>query len=715
MNSLLGQRLGGKYELQAELGRGGMGIVYRAHDAMLRRSVAVKVLAPQLAADPSFVERFRHEAIAAANLRHPNIATVYDVGQDMVRGDAVHFLVMEFVEGQTLDRVLQRQGQPFSLPQTDEIIRQVAQALHYAHQRGMIHRDVKPANIMLGQDGHVTLMDFGLVRAGELSQLTQTGTALGTPAYMAPEQIMGAEVDRRTDVYALGVVIYELLTGDVPFRRTTPLATVHAQVYDPPPPLREKRPELPAPVESVVLRALAKNPGGRYGDVTGLASDFSRAITGQMPEGLAEGWDERAAPMGATIRAPAPQPPRAPSATASPPAPGAGPQLPAPPSARPRQPASPWLWVAVALAVLALGAGALAAAGFFRSSTPVATVATTPGAPPSLSAEAGGAEGTRPAVTAAPSVSQAGQGMVMATTAATENTPTTTPTAIVTSTPLPPVPTVPLAAQAEVIGDVLNVRSGPGVAYAVIGQARRGTAYDVVGRDASGAWWQICCVNGDAGWVASNLVRVSGAADAVAVVDVAPPTPAPATNTPTVGPTAPTTLPTFTPTPTLTPTPTPTLTPTPTPTLTLTPCASTAGPTFARVWQRSLMGCPVSSETGVTSAYEAFERGFMLWRKDNDGHYAVFDDGGFSRFIFPSGEPPEFACIEAAQLGRPKRGFSTVWCENSDVRQRIGNALDDEIGNDRPLQVFEQGFMVFIPERNAIYALLDNGSWRRFD
>ncbi len=703
MNTLLGQRLGGKYELQAELGRGGMGIVYRAQDAMLRRSVAVKVLTPQLAADPSFVERFRHEAIAAANLRHPNIATVYDVGQDVVRGDAVHYLVMEFVEGQTLDRVLQRQGQPFSLQKTDEIIRQVAQALHYAHQRGMVHRDVKPANIMLGEDGHVTLMDFGLVRAGELTHLTQTGTALGTPAYMAPEQIMGAEVDRRTDIYALGVVIYELLTGDVPFRRTTPLATVHAQVYDPPPPLREKRPELPASVESVVLRALIKNPGGRYRDVTGLASDFSRAITGQMPEGVAEGWDEQAVPMGATIRAPAPQPPRAPSATASPPAPGAGPQLPAPPSARSRQPASPWLWVAVALAVLALGAGALAAAGLFRSSAPVATVATTPGATPSLSAEAGGAGGTRPAVTATPSVSQAGQGMVIATTAAIENTPTPTSTAIATSTPLPPAPTVPLAAQAEVIGDVLNVRSGPGEVYAVIGQARRGDAYDLVGRDASGAWWQICCVNGDAGWVASNLVRVSGASDAVAVVDVAPPTPAPATNTPTVTPTAPTTLPTFTPTLT------------PTPTLTVTPCASTAGPTFDRVWQRSLMGCPLSSESGVTSAYEAFERGFMLWRKDNDGHYAVFDDGEFSRFIIPSAEPPEFACTEAAQLGRPKRGFSTVWCENSDVRQRIGNALDDEIGNDRSLQVFEQGFMVFIPERNAIYALLDNGSWRRFD
>jgi serine/threonine-protein kinase len=693
MNTLLGQRLGGKYELQTELGRGGMGIVYHAQDIMLRRSVAVKVLAPQLAADSSFVERFRHEAIAVANLRHPNIATVYDVGRDVVRGDTFHYLVMEFIDGQTLDRVLQRQGQPFSLQQTEEVIRQVAQALSYAHQRGMIHRDVKPANIMLGQDGHVTLMDFGLVRAGELSQLTQTGTALGTPAYMAPEQIMGAEVDRRTDVYALGVVTYELLTGDVPFRRTTPLATVHAQVYDPPPPLREKRPELSPLVESVVLRALTKNPGGRYRDVNGLATDFSRAITGQIP--LDEEWNEQAALPGATVRAPAPQPLRAPSAAARTSAPVPRPL--AAPLARRRRISSPWLWVAVTLAVLALGAGVLAAAGVFRSSTPDATVATTPSA--TLSPGQGAVSVIVPATltTGAALGSQAEQEIPLDT--ATVAMFMATSTAIATSTPLPPTPTAPVAAQAEVVGDVLNLRNGPGTEYEIIGQVSRPKIYDVVGRDVSGAWWQVCCVNGDAGWVASNLVRVRGAVNAVVVVDVASPTPVSATNTPTAGPVTPTTPPAFTPMPTPAP----------------TPCTSTVGPTFDRVWQRSLVGCPVTNETGVTSAYETFERGFMLWRKDDDGHYVVFDDGGFSRFIFPPAEPPEFACPEAAQLGRPQRGFSTVWCENFNLRQRIGNALDDEIGNDRLLQGFEQGFMVFIPERNAIYALLDDGSWRRFE
>ena len=312
------------------------------------------MLSPQLAADSTFVQRFRREAVAAANLRHPNIVTIYDVGEDALSGQAIHYIVMENIEGETLDRLLQRQRRPFTLHQTDEIIRQVADALHYAHERGMIHRDVKPANIMLSPDGHVTLMDFGLVRAGEMSHLTQTGSVIGTPLYMAPEQVMGAEIDRRTDIYALGIVIYELLTGQVPFMRTTPLAIAHAHVYDPPPPLREKRPDLPPSVETVVLRALAKNPGGRYRDANQLATDFSRATTGQMPSGLAQ---EMAAPDGppldATIQTPAPQrtppPPSAPPPGDRTPSP-----LPAGPPPPDRRHTTPLLWIALILAVLAL-------------------------------------------------------------------------------------------------------------------------------------------------------------------------------------------------------------------------------------------------------------------------------------------------------------------------------------------------------------------------
>lgn len=286
---IIGQRLAGKYEVKSEIGQGGMGVVYEGYDGMLRRRVAVKVLAPHLAGDPAFVKRFQHEAAAAAGLHHPNIVTIFDVGSERGVNDAkqpIYYIVMQYVDGQGLDRWLQQQKRLLTMSDTDRIVRQVADALQYAHDQGMIHRDVKPSNVMLDTAGHVTLMDFGLVRASEMSHLTQSGMAIGTPSYMAPEQITGGPIDRRTDVYALGVVIYELLVGEAPFVRTTPVATAHAHVYDPPPPLREKRPDLPPSVEAVVLKALAKSPDNRYAQARVLAADLALASTGQMPVGL---------------------------------------------------------------------------------------------------------------------------------------------------------------------------------------------------------------------------------------------------------------------------------------------------------------------------------------------------------------------------------------------------------------------------------------------
>lgn len=307
---IIGQSLAGKYRVKSEIGQGGMGVVYEAYDAMLRRRVAVKVLAPHLASDPTFVKRFQHEAAAAASLHHPNIVTIHDVGMERVAGKngrQLHYIVMQFVEGQGLDRWLQRQKRPLAVGEIGYVIRQVAEALQYAHDHGMIHRDVKPSNVMVGADGHVTLMDFGLVRAGEMSQLTQSGVAMGTPSYMAPEQIMGEAVDRRTDVYALGVVIYELLAGQAPFVRATPVATAHAHVYDPPPPLRERRPDLSPAVEAVVLKALAKAPAERYAETRLLVADLVEASTGHMPAGLAgkAGAADPTVPMAQPPRPPA--------------------------------------------------------------------------------------------------------------------------------------------------------------------------------------------------------------------------------------------------------------------------------------------------------------------------------------------------------------------------------------------------------------------------
>ena len=278
---LIGQRLGGKYEIQAEIGRGGMGIVYRGFDIMLQRAVAVKVLPREFTYDPQFVQRFRQEAIMAAGLHHPGIVTIHDVGEQ----EGVHYIVMQLLEGVTLDAWVGSHG-PMPLPQTNHIVRQVAEALDYAHGRGIVHRDIKPSNIMVDHTGQATVMDFGLVRAGEGTGLTRSGTVVGTPEYMAPEQALGQPVDGRTDIYSLGVVIYKMLSGHVPFTRSTSMAIAYAHVHEPPPLLRELRPDLPKPVEAVVLKALAKRPEERYQQAGHLADHFTVAITGKMPTGL---------------------------------------------------------------------------------------------------------------------------------------------------------------------------------------------------------------------------------------------------------------------------------------------------------------------------------------------------------------------------------------------------------------------------------------------
>ena len=278
--SLVGRRLG-KYEIQAEIGRGGMGVVYRGYDPALQRVVAVKVLPPQLAMDPDFVRRFHREAVMAAQLKHPNIVTIHDVGEH----EDFHFIVMEYLEGSPLDRWLT--SGLLGVDQVNRVVRQVADALDFAHKRGVVHRDIKPSNIMVSNDGHVTLMDFGLVRATEGTVLTMSGAVMGTPEYMAPEQAQGQPTDHRADIYAFGIVIYRLLVGRLPFERTTAPALIHAHVYEAPPPLRQLRPDLSRVVEAVVLKAIAKQPTDRYQSAGQLAREFEAAIGGKADAGLA--------------------------------------------------------------------------------------------------------------------------------------------------------------------------------------------------------------------------------------------------------------------------------------------------------------------------------------------------------------------------------------------------------------------------------------------
>ena len=249
---LLSGRVLGPYELRERLGAGGMGVVYRAMHQRLNQERAVKVLPVQLAADPVFITRFEREARLAAELRHPNIVIIHDIGED--RG--IHYIAMELLEGRSLRQLILEDG-ALPLDRAVGLLRQLASALDFAHRRGVAHRDVKPGNVFVGLSGHeesspgtgssehVTLVDFGIARAAEESRLTGTGGLVGTAEYMAPEVVLGAENGPGTDLYALGIVAYELLTRRVPFTGTNSNAIMYAHVNTPPPPPRTLRPRLP--------------------------------------------------------------------------------------------------------------------------------------------------------------------------------------------------------------------------------------------------------------------------------------------------------------------------------------------------------------------------------------------------------------------------------------------------------------------------------------
>ena len=248
-----------RYEILGELGRGGMAHVYRARDNVLGRTVALKVLPEWLASDPDYVERFRREARAAARLNHPGVVNVYDTGEDA----GVHFIVMEHVEGRELSEMLAAQG-AIEPERAAEIASEVADALAAAHAVGLVHRDVKPSNIMLTDGGKAKIMDFGIARADTGRSITQTGTVFGTATYLSPEQARGAPVDARSDLYSLGVVLFEALTGKPPFAAANPVAVAHMHVEQAAPAPSERNARVPHDLDRVVGHAMEKDPGARY-------------------------------------------------------------------------------------------------------------------------------------------------------------------------------------------------------------------------------------------------------------------------------------------------------------------------------------------------------------------------------------------------------------------------------------------------------------------
>jgi predicted Ser/Thr protein kinase len=540
-DDLINQKLGrGQYEIRSLLGRGGMAAVYLARQSSMNRDVAIKVMTPDLADDEQFVARFEHEAKMFAQLQHPHILPVIDFGHE---GKHI-YIVMQLVRGGSLDDRLHEGALPLRM--AARMLTQIASALTFAHEQGIIHRDLKPNNVMLDERNNAYLVDFGIAKmlAGT-TKLTATGNILGTPAYMAPEQWRGEPVDARTDIYSLGIMVYEMVLGRLPFTGDTPYTLMYKHFNDAPPPPRQVKPDIDPAVEAVILKALSKEADDRYQSADQLAEDFNRAVQA-LPTSF--GPRPGAAPMDKTIigddAAITPPPGRASSADEMPtlmpqahemtkagaPAPATRGAVPSPmPSqalagdAAKRRDLNPVVIGGAVIGIIAV----------------LAVIA--------MLVVGGGGDDNGKEVADQPSA-----------------TFTFTPTDEPTNTPAPTDTPSPTATSrtttATILAERANVRGGPGLDFDVIGALSRDEEVVVIGISEDGDWYQIAAPGIGSGWVSADIVRLSGNPN---VPVVALPTATPTlTHTPTITPS-----PTITPTPTETPTITPSPTSTPDPVL----------------------------------------------------------------------------------------------------------------------------------------------------
>lgn len=277
---MIGKRLGGRYEVEQRIGGGGMAVVYKAHDNLLNRTVALKILRSQFGHDDDFIGRFRREAQAAASLSHPNVVNVYDVGEE----DDIQYIVMEYIEGLTLKELITQKGK-LDLEQAVHIAIQICDALEHAHHNHIIHRDIKPHNILIGSRGRVKVTDFGIARAVTSATITHTGSVIGSVHYFSPEQARGGISGEKSDLYSLGIVMYEMLTGQVPFSGDSPISVALKHLQENIKPPREINPEIPQSIENVIMRALVKDPLHRYQSAKDMQRDLRTCLN---PERLHE-------------------------------------------------------------------------------------------------------------------------------------------------------------------------------------------------------------------------------------------------------------------------------------------------------------------------------------------------------------------------------------------------------------------------------------------
>ncbi len=268
-----GQLINDRYEIIRSIGEGGMANVYLAQDTILDRQVAVKILRGDLAEDEKFVRRFQREAISASSLNDPNIVEVYDVGED----DGKYFIVMEYVQGPTLKQLIKKRGS-LTLPEAQDIMLQLTSAVAHAHESYIIHRDIKPQNVVILEDGRVKIMDFGIAVALNAGELTQTNSVMGTVYYIPPEQANGGAATVKSDIYSLGILMYELVTGHVPFKGDSPVEVAIKHMNEPLPSICEYDPEMPQSIENIILRASAKNPKNRYDTAQEMHEDLETAL-----------------------------------------------------------------------------------------------------------------------------------------------------------------------------------------------------------------------------------------------------------------------------------------------------------------------------------------------------------------------------------------------------------------------------------------------------